>query len=134
MVKLGVLGVGHLGNIHLKCLQEIPTIELVGFYDPNDKVAQKAMDTYAIPRFDNYELLLQQCDAIDIVTPTSSHFELAVQAIQADKHVFIEKPLTATISEAKDLVTLAQQKNIKIQVGHVERFNPAFLAVRFNDS
>ncbi len=130
MVKLGVLGVGHLGNIHLKCLQEIPTIELVGFYDPDDNVAQKAIEAYAISRFNSYELLMQECDAIDIVTPTSSHFELAVQAIHADKHVFIEKPLAATISEAKSLVELAKQKNIKVQVGHVERFNPAFLAVQ----
>ena len=67
MVKLGSLGVGHLGNIHLKCLQEIPTIEFIGFYDPNDKAAHKAMDTYAVPRFTTYDSLLQQCDAVDIV-------------------------------------------------------------------
>ena len=130
VVKLGLLGVGHLGNIHLKCLQEIPTIEFIGFYDPNDKAAHKAMDTYAVPRFTTYDSLLQQCDAVDIVTPTSSHFELAVQAIKANKHVFIEKPLAATLSEATNLLNLAKQENIKVQVGHVERFNPAFLAVQ----
>lgn len=130
MIKLGVLGVGHLGNIHLKCLQEISSIELVGFYDPDDQAAQKVIDSYSIFRFDSYNDLLQQCDAIDIVTPTSSHFALATQAIKAHKHVFIEKPLTATISEAKALIDLAQQQSVKVQVGHVERFNPAFLAVQ----
>lgn len=130
MVKLGVLGVGHLGNIHIKCLKEIPTIELIGFYDPTDKAAEKAMNTHTIPRMDSYEALLANCDAVDIVTPTSSHFDLALQALQADKHVFIEKPLVANMNEAKKLLALAQQKNVKVQVGHVERFNPAFLAIQ----
>lgn len=130
MIKLGVLGVGHLGNIHIKCLKEVPTIELVGFYDPDDKAAQKAMDTHSIQRVESYEALLEKCDAIDIVTPTSSHFELATQALQADKHIFIEKPLAANLTEAKKLITLAQQRKVKIQVGHVERFNPAFLSIQ----
>ena len=130
MVKLGVLGVGHLGNIHLKCLQGISTIEVVGFYDPDDKAAQKVMEQYEIIRFESYEELLQQCAAIDIVTPTASHYELAAQAIQANKHVFIEKPLAATLEEAASLVQLAQQQGVKAQIGHVERFNPAFLAIQ----
>lgn len=130
MVKLGILGVGHLGNIHLKCLKEIPSIEVIGFYDPKEEAAQKAINTYGITRFKSYEALLQVTDAIDIITPTSSHYELAAQAIQAKKHVFIEKPLAATLAEAASLVKLAQQYQIKAQIGHVERFNPAFLAIQ----
>jgi len=130
MVKIGLLGVGHLGKIHLKCLQGIDTITITGFYDPNDKAAQKALEAYPrLQRFNSLATLIDQSDAIDIVTPTITHFELAAAAIQKGKHVFIEKPLTNTLAEAEKLVALAQEKAVKVQVGYVERFNPAFLSI-----
>ncbi len=131
MVKIGLLGVGHLGKIHLKCLQSIETITISGFYDPDDKAAQQILETYPqLQRFDSVASLIDQSDALDIVTPTVTHFELAAAAIQAGKHVFIEKPLTHTLAEAKTLVALAQEKAVKVQVGYVERFNPAFLSIQ----
>ncbi len=130
MVKLGLLGVGHLGKVHLKCLQAINAIEVIGFYDPDDKVAEAIAATYPIKRFDNLFDLILHSEAVDIVTPTITHFDLAARAIQDGKHVFIEKPLTHTLAEAKDLVQLAQKHAVKVQVGYVERFNPAFLSIQ----
>lgn len=130
MLKIGVLGVGHLGKIHLKCIQlASETFELVGFYDPDDKNAQQAIELYRIQRFERIEDLLQAVDIVDIVTPTTTHFELAALAIQAGKHIFIEKPLTRTIEEAETLLRLNEKHQVKVQVGHVERFNPALLAL-----
>ncbi|MEM6318085.1 MAG: Gfo/Idh/MocA family oxidoreductase [Bacteroidota bacterium] len=131
MVKIGLLGVGHLGKIHLKCLQAIDLVEIIGFYDPNEAAATKVQQSYSkIQRFDSLDSLIAAVDALDIVTPTSTHFELAAKAIRAGKHIFIEKPLTETIEEAEQLVTLAAQYSVKVQVGYVERFNPAFLAIQ----
>ncbi len=130
MIKIGVLGAGHLGKIHLKILKQLPDFELVGFYDPNDTIALETEQLLSIKRFDNYEQLLNLVDAIDVVTPTLSHYNVASSAIRNFKHVFIEKPLTNTLDEAKSLITLANEAKIVAQVGHVERFNPAFLAVK----
>ncbi len=131
MVKIGLLGVGHLGKIHLKCLQNIEPIIITGFYDPNDTAAKKVLQDYpTIRRFSNVTDLIHESDAIDIVTPTITHFELAAAAIKKGKHVFIEKPLTHTLAQAEKLVSLAQAKNVKVQVGYVERFNPAFLSIQ----
>ena len=130
MIKLGLLGLGHLGKIHLKCLQTIDQIELTGVYDADPIVAQKIAQTYGIRAFDTYEELLAQSQAVDIVTPTTTHFDLAQQAIQLGKHVFIEKPITHTLEEAKALVDLTKKHAVKVQIGHVERFNPAFLAIQ----
>ncbi len=130
MLKIGVLGTGHLGKIHLKCIQLAPeSYELVGFYDPNDKAAQQAMETHGIPRFEKLEDLFAAVDVVDIVTPTTTHYDVAKQAIEAGKHIFIEKPLTRTIAEAMELVELTKKHGVKVQVGHVERFNPALLAL-----
>ena len=131
MVKIGLLGVGHLGKIHLKCLQAIDIIKVVGFFDPDDAIATQVQEAYPhIKRFFDLSLLIEQSEAIDIVTPTITHFELATKAIQRGKHVFIEKPLTHTLAEAKKLVELAKKQGIKVQIGYVERFNPAFLSIR----
>lgn len=130
MLKIGVLGVGHLGKIHLKCIQLLKdTYELVGFYDPSDQNAKKAIEQYQIKRFEVLEELVDAVDVIDIVTPTTTHFELAKFVIGKGKHVFIEKPLTHTLEEAYALKELANNQAIKVQVGHVERFNPALLAL-----
>lgn len=131
MVKIGLLGVGHLGKIHLKCLQAIDSISITGFYDPDDNAAKKVVQEHPhLKRFASVAEIIDQSDAIDIVTPTITHFELAAAAIKKGKHVFIEKPLTHTLAEAEKLVALAQAKNVKVQVGYVERFNPAFLSIQ----
>ena len=130
MLKIGVLGAGHLGRIHLKLLQEIEHVELIGFYDPDDNNSQKAIDEYGVSRIKSIEELIAQVDAVDIVTPTLSHYDCARQAIVEGKHVFIEKPITNTIEEAEALMELCREANVKGQVGHVERFNPAYLACK----
>ena len=128
MVKIGVLGAGHLGRIHIRLLKEIPQFTVVGFYDPDAGAAEKAFQEFGLRYFNTLEDLLHECDAVDIVTPTVSHFDCAVKAIRKSKHVFIEKPVTNTVNEAKKLMSLCNEAGIKGQVGHVERFNPAFLA------
>lgn len=128
MIKIGVLGAGHLGKIHIRLILELAeAYEFVGFYDPSDENATKTIEQFGVKRFASIEDLLDVVDAIDIVTPTISHFECASTAIKNSKHVFIEKPVTETIEEAKILLNLCDEANVKVQVGHVERFNPAFL-------
>ncbi|WP_299679616.1 Gfo/Idh/MocA family protein [uncultured Tenacibaculum sp.] len=130
MLKAGVLGAGHLGKIHLRLLQESDKYELVGFYDPNKENADKVVTEYGYKYFDTVESLIDAVDVVDIVTPTLSHFDCAKQAIKKGKHIFIEKPITNTIQEAEAIRTLASQNHVRGQVGHVERFNPAFTAVK----
>lgn len=130
MLKIGVLGAGHLGKIHLKCIKQIPQYELVGFYDPSDKNAQSVSNEFNIKAFSTIEELIEAVDVVDIVTPTLSHYECAVSAIKQHKHIFIEKPITNTLDEAKSIIQLATEANVKVQIGHVERFNPAFTAVQ----
>jgi predicted dehydrogenase len=130
MLKIGVLGTGHLGKIHLKCIQlASETYELVGFYDPDDRAAQQVIDNHNIKRFLTPQALFEAVDVVDIVTPTTTHYEMAKMAIRAGKHFFIEKPITRTVEEAEALIKLAQEFKVKAQVGHVERFNPALLAL-----
>jgi|SRR5450432_323995 predicted dehydrogenase len=130
MLKLGIFGVGHLGKFHLNNWKEISGVELVGFYDPDDVAAQEVSAKYQLPRFIDPERLIDACDAIDIVAPTQFHFNLCEKAIKKGKHVFVEKPLANSMEEARELVKLVKESNIKMQVGHVERFNPAFLATQ----
>ena len=130
MLKIGVFGVGHLGRIHLKCLLGLPQMyELVGFYDTNAEAGRKISQETGVPFFENRELLLQAADIIDIVTPTTTHFELAQECMRAGKHIFVEKPITQTVSQGLELCRLADEMGVQAQVGHVERFNPAFLAL-----
>ncbi|HQV54943.1 MAG: Gfo/Idh/MocA family oxidoreductase [Chitinophagaceae bacterium] len=130
MLKIGVFGVGHLGKFHLNNWKEITEVELVGFYDPNDDTAKEVSEKYQLPRFLDADALMDACDAIDIVAPTNFHFEWCEKAIKKGKHVFVEKPLANTMDEARQLVKLTKESDIKFQVGHVERFNPAFLAIK----
>ena len=130
MLKIGVFGVGHLGKFHLNNWKEIPGVEIVGFYDPNDKTAKEVSATYQLPRFIDADALMDACDAIDVAAPTDFHFVCCEKAIKKGKHVFVEKPLANTMEEARQLVKLVKESGIKFQVGHVERFNPAFLAVK----
>lgn len=131
MLKIGVLGAGHLGKIHIRLIKELNDVfEFVGFFDPDDTAAQQVAETFQIKRFAAVDDLLLAVDAVDIVTPTVTHFDLAQKALKMGKHVFIEKPLTETRAEGQALVELAKQQNRWVQVGHVERFNPAFIAAR----
>lgn len=130
MLKAGVLGAGHLGKIHLKLLQLSEKYELVGFYDPSKENAAKVAAEFGYTSFDSVEELIDNVEVVDIVTPTLSHFDCAKMAIDKGCHIFIEKPITNTVLEAEAIRTLASQKHVKGQVGHVERFNPAFIGVK----
>lgn len=131
MLKIGVLGAGHLGKIHIRLIQELTSeFELIGFFDPNDQNASEAIEKFNIKRFTDVNDLLAEVDCIDVVTPTLAHYESAKAAIKKSKHVFIEKPITQTTEEAASLIKLATEADVKVQVGHVERFNPAFLKAK----
>jgi predicted dehydrogenase len=130
MLKAGVLGAGHLGKIHLRLLQESEKYELIGFFDPFTENAQKVAKEFGYKLFDSIEALIDAVEVVDIVTPTLSHFECAKMAIEKGRHIFIEKPITKTVLEAEAIKTLASQFHVQGQVGHVERFNPAFTAVK----
>jgi predicted dehydrogenase len=128
-LRIGVLGAGHLGKIHMRCIQELPELyELAGFFDPSVENARAASEQFGVMPFHSMDSLLDAVDVVDIVTPTTSHFDCASAAIKKLKHVFIEKPVTNTVDEARILIKLAKEAGIKAQVGHVERFNPAFKA------
>jgi predicted dehydrogenase len=130
MLKIGVLGAGHLGKIHLKCIKNISNYELMGFYDPDDANAALVENEHGIKKYDTISSLIDDVDVVDIVTPTISHYECAAEALRKTRHVFIEKPVVNTLDEARSLISLSEEANIKIQVGHVERFNPAFIAAQ----
>ncbi|GAP42986.1 predicted dehydrogenase [Lentimicrobium saccharophilum] len=128
MLKIGVLGAGHLGKIHLKCIKQTDRYELVGFYDADAENARKVEKDLSVKSFDTIDELIDQVDVVDIVTPTLSHFDCASKALKKFRHVFIEKPVVTTPEEARLLIDLAEEAGVKVQVGHVERFNPAFIA------
>lgn len=129
-MKIGVLGVGHLGKIHIRCIQNIESYDLVGFYDTDIEAGKRVSQEFGIKQYHDYKSLIDDVEVVSIVTPTSSHFEYARAAITCRRHVFIEKPLVNNTDEARELIKLAEEAEVKVQVGHVERFNPAFLAVK----
>ena len=130
MLKVGVFGVGHLGKFHLNNWKEIEGVKLVGFFDPNNDNANQVIEQYGLKRFMDEDKLMDACDIIDVITPTDHHYAVCMQAIRKGKHVFVEKPLANTIQEGRDIVNIVREANVKVQVGHVERFNPAFLALK----
>jgi len=130
MLKLGIFGVGHLGKFHLNNWKQIPDIEIVGFFDPNNEHAKAVEAEYGIKRFMDEEALMKASDMIDVVTPTHLHFPVCEMAIKMGKHVFVEKPMANTIEEGKAIVEMVKESGVKLQVGHVERFNPAFTALK----
>ena len=130
MLKAGVLGAGHLGKIHLKLLDQSSKYELVGFYDADSSSAKQIEEELGYKSFPSMEALIAACDMIDVVTPTIYHFDCAKKVVEAGKHLFIEKPITQTVEEAETLLELVKKHGVKGQVGHVERFNPAFMAVK----
>ena len=128
MLKIGVLGAGHLGKIHLKCIKEIKEFNLCGFYDPDRNIAQRVEEEFGVRQFASLDELVDAVDVVDIVTPTISHFDCASKSLLKSRHVFIEKPVVTTLEQARELIKIATEAKVKVQVGHVERFNPAFLA------
>ncbi len=130
MLKIGVFGAGHLGKIHIQQWKEVSGVELVGFYDPDDTNAATTVAQYNIPRYDNEQDLIQAIDAADVVSTTTTHYNVARKCLQNGKHLFIEKPLAHTLEEALELVTMVKEAHVKCQVGHVERYNPAFLSLK----
>lgn len=131
MLKIGVAGAGHLGKIHIRILKNLDTkFNLVGFYDSDPDLASEVEAEFGIRAFNSIEELINNIDCLDVVTCTLSHFEVAKLAAQSRKHIFIEKPLTETIEEAQKLQRLVLEADITAQVGHVERFNPAFKAAQ----
>jgi predicted dehydrogenase len=128
MLKIGVLGAGHLGKIHIRCIKEIPEYELVGFFDSDEAISVKVEKEFGVRRYSSLDELVDSVEMVDIVTPTIAHFECASKSLKKFRHVFLEKPIVTTLDEARDLIKIAEEANVKVQVGHVERFNPAFLA------
>ncbi len=108
---------------------QVPDATFVGFYDPDDSAAESAIAQYGTTRFESIDALIGACDALDIVTTTTAHFDIAKAALLLGKHVFIEKPLAHTLDEAREIVKLVGEARVKCQIGHVERYNPAFLAL-----
>lgn len=130
ILKFGIFGAGHLGKIHLTQLVTMKGIEIIGFYDPDDEAAREVSQRFGISRFTDPLALVQACDALDIVAPTTRHYELCELAIKNGRHVFVEKPMTHSMEEASALLKLLEEAHVRFQVGHVERFNPAFLALQ----
>jgi predicted dehydrogenase len=129
MLKLGIIGTGHLGKFHISNWKEIEGVEIVGFHDPSDLAANEAIEKFGLKRFDDVESLLDKVDAIDVITPTQFHFPVCSAALRKSKHVFVEKPMVNNMEEARALLKLVAESKVKFQVGHVERFNPALIAL-----
>ena len=130
MLKIGIFGAGHLGKIHLKIAENSNIFELVGFHDSDFNVVNKILKEFDYKFFENPDALINSVDVVSIITPTISHFKIAEKAIKASKHLFIEKPIAQTDDEANTLVNLAIDYKVLGQVGHVERFNPAYQSIK----
>ncbi len=128
-VKVGVVGTGHLGNLHTKMFSQISSVELVGVYDADAAIAERVAEEHGTKAFAQLDELLENIGAISVATTTTAHFDVARQALERGLHTFIEKPITETIEQAKQLVALADARKVALQVGHIERFNPAILAL-----
>ena len=127
--SIGVIGVGHLGEYHVKHLKTIKKSKLIGIFDSNSKRASIISKRYGVDNFNSQSELIEKCDAISIVTPTESHYKIAKTILKYGKHVFVEKPITANVRDANELIDLAIKRRLILQVGHIERINPALLAL-----
>ena len=130
LINYGILGAGHLGNYHAQQLKKISGVNLVGVFDINSDSSKKLSLQYNIPSFSSAKDLVSICDAVSIATPASNHYNATALALKNNCHVFVEKPFTKNVKEASKLIDLKKTKNLKIQVGHIERFNPAFVAFK----
>lgn len=132
-LPVGVVGVGHLGALHAKMYTEMESAQLIGVYDIDRERAHAVAGEYQTKVFGSLDEILKGVSAVSIATPSSTHFGIAEKAIAAGVHVLIEKPITKTPHEAQRLIDLAGEKNVKVQIGHIERFNPALLALEKYD-
>ena len=128
-LKVGVIGTGHLGNLHAKMFHQINDCQLVGVYDSNQQAAKTTANEYKTKVFYNLDEILNEVEAVSIAATTSAHYELAKECLEKNIHVFVEKPITASIPEAQEIVNLASKNNLNLQVGHIERFNPALISL-----
>ena len=126
-IRVGVIGTGHLGKLHASLYREVEQAQLCGVFDLNRDKANNIASELGVEVFDTVDKLLAVVDAVNIVTPTTTHFELAQQALAKGLHVFVEKPVTSTEDEAETLIRLAGEQQRTLQIGHIERFNPAVL-------
>ncbi|HRG36584.1 MAG TPA: Gfo/Idh/MocA family oxidoreductase, partial [Chitinophagales bacterium] len=130
MIKIGIIGTGRLGVQHLERLLESPYFKVVGCYDREQTKLNSIEEEFGIPCFDDVDALINRCDAVDILTPSDAHFFYAEKAIRFGKHVFLDKPISNTVEDAKKLVELIREAGIVFQVGHIERYNPAFMSLQ----
>ncbi len=128
-LKLGVIGTGHLGKLHIKMLKNAQNGNFIGIYDSNAEQANLACVEYNVNVFEDLDSLIQNVDAVSVAATTSAHYEICKKCLSAGIHVFVEKPITTTIEEAGELIKIASEKNVNFQVGHIERFNPALLSL-----
>jgi predicted dehydrogenase len=128
-LSIGVIGVGHLGKLHSKMFSQISNCNFIGVFDPNPEQAKLVADEFGVKPFNTIEELLSNVKAVSVAATTTAHFEIAKKCFEKNIHVFVEKPITATIEEGEELVKLAKDKNLKFQVGHIERFNPGLLSL-----
>jgi predicted dehydrogenase len=128
-LKVGVIGTGHLGNLHTKMFHQIEDCQLVGVYDSNQQAAKLTADEYKTKAFKNIDEILNEIEAVSIAATTSAHYELAKKCLEKNIHVFVEKPITASIPEAQEIVDFASKNKLNLQVGHIERFNPALISL-----
>lgn len=128
-LNVGIIGTGHLGKIHTKLMKDVKRANLIGVYDLNTEVAAKVAADLEIKAFENIDEFFESIDAVSIVATTSAHFDLIKKAFEKDVHVFVEKPITSTIEQAEEVVAISEAKNLKLQVGHIERFNSALLSL-----
>lgn len=129
MLKVGIIGTGHLGKLHTKLFKEITNCELIGIHDIDEAKLNSVSQEFTVAPFSNIDDLLNQVDAVSIVSTTSAHYKIAKKALENGKHVFVEKPITARIDEGEEIVELAKKNGLNMQVGHIERFNPALLSL-----
>lgn len=126
ILKYGIIGAGHLGSFHIQQLNKISNVELIGVYDLLDDNSLQISKKYNLVQYKSLNKLLQDADAVSITTPASAHYEVTKKALINNCHVFVEKPFTKNIHEGQKLIDLQKLKKLKVQVGHIERFNAAF--------
>ena len=124
----GIIGAGHIGKYHIQQIQNIPNVNLIGVFDINKKQCEAVAAEFNTTALKDLNILFENCDAVSIATPALSHYKIAKEALKNSCHLFMEKPFTTSVNDAEDLIRQAQNKNLLIQVGHIERFNPAFAA------
>jgi predicted dehydrogenase len=127
MLRIGILGANSIAETHIKALLKLDQLyEIKGFYEPNEKLAKELILKYKLNVFKDFETLLRNVDVVDIVSPTIKHYEYASIMLRRSKHIFIEKPMTTTLDDAKSLISLSKEADVKVQIGSQERFNDAF--------